>query len=528
MWGPSWSRRTVIAAAAAVFVVACVLPFAYMVALSLASGARHGGAAALLLDQRQRQLLFTTTTLGLGTAALATVIGAPLGVALARIDVRGKAAWRVMLAAPMLLPPYVMGLAWVWLGGPTGLLADVAGRDVLSAWTYSLPGAIVVLALVLYPVSMLATEMAVRRIEPRLEEAALLVAKPGRVLRAITLRLAGPSILAAALLIFVLAIAEFAVPGLLRVRVFTTEVFTAFAALYDFGRATTLALPLLVVTTVVAAVAVVALGDRLVTTRRGTTIGASPSSFAGWKTASMGAWTVIIVLALVLPVALLVREAAAVRSWGVVVDGSGGAIVTSVLVATLGATVTTVIGFCIGYARARGPRSFGILIDVACVVLFAVPSTVVGIGLIGLWNRSGPLGAIYGTTGMLVLVSLARCLPVAALGMAAAVRQVPTSHEEAAATAGASWGRTVASIVTPQVLASGIAVWVVVFVLTFGELGASVLVAPPGEGTLPIRIYTLIANAPTAHVAALALLQTLVILTPLILLACAAVAREPR
>ena len=53
--------------------------------------------------------------------------------------------------------------------------------------------------------------------------------------------------------------------------------------------------------------------------------------------------------------------------------------------------------------------------------------------------------------------------------------------------------------------------WVVVFVLAFGELGTSILVAPPGESTLPIRIYTIIANTPASQVAALALLQALVI-----------------
>ena len=51
----------------------------------------------------------------------------------------------------------------------------------------------------------------------------------------------------------------------------------------------------------------------------------------------------------------------------------------------------------------------------------------------------------------------------------------------------------------------------------FGELGASILVSPPGESTLPIRIYTIIANAPASVVAALALLQLMVILVPLAL-----------
>ena len=44
------------------------------------------------------------------------------------------------------------------------------------------------------------------------------------------------------------------------------------------------------------------------------------------------------------------------------------------------------------------------------------------------------------------------------------------------------------------------------------------LVAPPGESTLPVRVYTIIANTPPAEVAALALLQVGIILIPLALL----------
>jgi ABC-type spermidine/putrescine transport system permease subunit II len=59
------------------------------------------------------------------------------------------------------------------------------------------------------------------------------------------------------------------------------------------------------------------------------------------------------------------------------------------------------------------------------------------------------------------------------------------------------------------------AAWVIAFVFAFGELGASILVSPPGESTLPIRIYTLIANTPSTVVAALAVLQIAVIGIPL-------------
>jgi ABC-type spermidine/putrescine transport system permease subunit II len=70
-------------------------------------------------------------------------------------------------------------------------------------------------------------------------------------------------------------------------------------------------------------------------------------------------------------------------------------------------------------------------------------------------------------------------------------------------------------IVLPQMQLGIAGAWVIAFVLAFGELGVSILVAPPGETTLPIRIYTIIANAPPSQVALLALLQSVVIFTPL-------------
>jgi iron(III) transport system permease protein len=342
------------------------------------------------------------------------------------------------------------------------------------------------------------------------------------------MRLAAPSITAAALLIFVLAISEFGVPGLLRVRVFTTEVFTAFAALYDFGRATLMALPLLLLSIAVAAVAVSVAGERLVTTQRGLAAGHGAALFDTWTSVGVVAAMSVVILALILPLALLWREASGVRSWTAAVEGSSTAIGNSLLFATVGATLTTGVGLILGYARARAGRRVGFFADLTFVVLFSVPSTIVGVGLISLWNRPGPLGTLYGTDAMLLLGYLARFLPVAALGMAAAVQQVPGSHEEAAATTGAGWTRTMMHIVVPQVFPALIAVWVVVFVLAFGELGASILVAPPGETTLPIRIYTLIANAPPSQVAALALLQAGVILSPLLVLAWGIAARDTR
>ena len=195
---------------------------------------------------------------------------------------------------------------------------------------------------------------------------------------------------------------------------------------------------------------------------------------------------------------------------------------------TLGATLVVALAVWVGHAQARIRRGPRLTLQVLLVLLFATPSTIVGIGLIGLWNRPGLAGALYGTDAMFLLAYLARLVPVAILILAASAQTVAVSQEEAAAVSGAGWIRTMRRIVLPQMRFGIAAAWVVAFVLAFGELGVSVLVAPPGEATLPIRIYTIIANTPASQVAALALLQTLVIFAPVAILGAALSVREAR
>jgi len=511
-WELRSGRTVVMALATAAFTVFCVVPVAYMIDVALVGARTTQLRATLLLDERQRTLLYNTALLGVGAATLSTLIGAPLGLALARIPLRFKRVLRLALAAPALFPPYVVAVAWTLFA---------RGES-----TFSLAGAVVVLALVFYPLSMLATEVGVRRVEPRLEEAGLLVARPGRVLRRITLPLVAPSTLAAALVIFVLAVSEFGVPGVLRVRVFTTEIFSAFAALYDFGRATVLAWPLMMVCAVIAAVGAMLGGERILTTQRRLEA-RSVLQLDAWRRPAFVLAIATLGIALILPCAVLVIEARRASSVLGVIEGSQNAAIMSFMIAAATATIATAIGLCLGYARATARPRTGIAMDMLIIVLFAVPSTVLGIGLIGVWNRPGALGVVYATPAMLVLATLGRFVPVATLALAAAMRAVPTSHEEAAAVGGARWLRTMTRIVLPQVKLALGAAWVVTFVLAFGEVGASILVIAPGESTLPIRVYTLIANAPPGHVATLALFQSLSVLCPLVLLGFA-VLRQPR
>jgi iron(III) transport system permease protein len=511
------SRTIVLTAASVAFLLICASPAIYMFASSFVSkdgGFTLANYSRIIAEPRQRSLLLSSATLGIGAALLATAIGAPLGILLARSDVPFRRIVRILLSVPLVIPPYVLALSWILLTSPSGVLARILGRDVLSSYTYNSFAAALVLGIAFYPIAMLATEAAARRVNGRLEEAGLLVIPHRSVFFRITLRLVSPTIVASALIVFVLSISEFGVPGLLRVRVFTTEVFTAFAALYDFGAATALALPLLILVLCAALAAKAIIGDQLVSTSRTASEGI-PLHLGNFRSVTFVLVVLLLLACVFLPLSTLMIETRGLHQIAGAFALSGSAIRNSLLLSAVGAIAITSLGLLLGYQRSHSHSWLAKVQDILFILLFAVPSTVIGVGIIGLWNRPGIPAQLYASNLPVLVAYMARFVPVAALMLSASNRHIPASSEEAARLAGARSPRSFASIVVPQMRAGIAASFVVVFIFVFGELGATVLVAPPGESTLPVRVYTLIANAPASDVAALALIQSAIVLLPM-------------
>src|SRR4029453_10704662 len=358
------SGRGVAFAAAATTLVGVVVP---PLCVPAAFPAWNGGWSdyqAAFLDGRQVRLLINSARIAGGAALLGTAIGAPLGFLLARAPIRARSAVRLGLAVPVVIPTYALALSWVFMAGGAGLATRAFGSDAIARLTYSSIGVAVVLALALYPVSMLATEAAARRIESRLEEAALLGAPATRVLARITVPLLWPSIASSALLTFVLALSDYAVPNLLRQRVFTTEVFTAFAALYDVSRATALALPLL---------AAAAGGGYLVASFGASVLGTGRASvLTGVRLRRRGpiaAAVIALVLGagVVLPIASLAAEAGSVAAIRQGLDRSGAAVVESLMLSSVAATLSVAVSLVLGHSRARATRQMARAADASLI-----------------------------------------------------------------------------------------------------------------------------------------------------------------
>src|SRR5215475_3020527 len=184
-WFQASARNIALGMAVAFFVTLCVLPAAWMLGVSLIDPAGGGALrnySRLFAESRQRQLMLNSALLGAGASLLATLIGAPLGLLFARARFPLKRLLRISLFTPLVIPPYILALEWIYVGGSTGLITQLFGRDLLSEWTYSLTGVVVTLGAGFYPLAMLATEAAARSVDGRLEEAALLAASRRRVL----------------------------------------------------------------------------------------------------------------------------------------------------------------------------------------------------------------------------------------------------------------------------------------------------------------------------------------------------------
>jgi iron(III) transport system permease protein len=137
------------------------------------------------------------------------------------------------------------------------------------------------------------------------------------------------------------------------------------------------------------------------------------------------------------------------------------------------------------------------------LALLAVPGPVVGAGLVAAWGSSA-FEALYDSPAVLVAAALARYLPIATLLVAAASARVGGDTADAAAVAVpplAAFRHAVLPGLAPAAVLGGLAV----AALAAGEISASLMVVPPGFGTVATRMYNLLHYGASPDVAGLAL-----------------------
>ena len=464
---------------------------------------------------------------------LAVFFGLITALWLATLEARGRNAFLALAIVALALPPFLVTNCWLDLLGETG-----AWRAWLPLNVFSLGGTVWILSLMLWPITTLLVLSGWRRLE-----ASQLECDPAltgfALVRVLLLPMACGELALAALVTFVLALNNFAVPAVLQVKVLPDEMWIRFNTAFDTLGALKAGLPL-----IIAPVFLLALfWRREIAWPR--LQGAVPPRIFRRQLGSAWFWLCgALALALcAVSVGLPLAEIALTkRTWmelpGAVEAGTG-AIWNSFWLAVLAATGVIVISFMASFQRrdaesaekhrekpflrACSPSSAPLRLSLGWLPFF-LPGVLLGIGLIWLFNRP-PLLGFYRSGGIVVLAFAVRYFALGWSGARHALRTTDRDLSDAAQLEGATRWQMFCHVLWPQIAPQMLAAWYVVYLLCLWDVESMVLVVPPGGETLALRIFNLLHYGYAAQVNALCLALLGLAVAPLVLVAALGRAR---
>ena len=528
---PAWVRLCWVIAAAIAAPVAAVLLTA-----AVPAGAvwRHIWATTL------PEMLGNSAALLVLVALMAGSAGAVTAWLVSTCAFRGRAVLEVALLLPLAMPAYVCGYAYVWLldiSGPVqSTLREVTGLRFGQYWfpeIRSLPGAALMLAMVLYPYVYLLCRGAFLQQSVCLVEASRTLGHGlSRTFFHVALPLARPALAAGVALALMETLADFGTVQHFAVRTFTTGIYEAWFGLGDRGAAAQLATALIGCVTLLLLAERASRGDRRFypTTTRQPPL--RPVELRGWREA-------LAILACAAPILLGFVIPGAVLLWLMVTVGDPLSparflpfATNSLLLAGVTAALAVLIAAMLAWAARLHPSPMQRGANRVAGLGYAVPGSVIAVGTLvpfGLfdnvldgWMRAN-LGLstgllLSGTMVALVFAYLVRFLGVALGAVESGLARIKPSLSDAARVLGRRPGQAAREVELPLARGALATAAILVFVDTMKELPATLIVRPFDFDTLAVRVHSLAADERLAEASTAALMIVVVGLVPLALL----------
>ncbi|HEU4433926.1 MAG TPA: iron ABC transporter permease [Pyrinomonadaceae bacterium] len=471
------------------------------------------------------EAILNSIGLSVFTVLLCAIVGVPLALLFERFDFPGRRVFAALAALPLVLPPLVGTVAFIFLYGETGILAHgIQNLLALERPPWSLQGWAALLffhTYTMYPFFYVLTGAGLRRIDASLAEAARsLGGSRSVVLRRVLLPQLTPSLIAAALLTFMTSMASFSAPLLFggNVRVLTLEIFTA-RQRGDLVMGVTETVVLAIIS-----LAALIFFQRYEGTRKfaAATMKGAPrrrAAIASGKTRVLATIVAIVfAILLVLPVATLVLVSFAREgSWTTQTLPSAytfanyvrvfseplaaEVFVNSLSMSAIAAVAALLWSFCIVtllLRRGRGARagrlfdqSWRRVLSLLVLIPWALPGTVVAVSVAEAYGRPGSLlgsFVLVGTFWILPVVYFLRFMPLVVRALQASMEQLDPALDEAAGSLGARAWQRFTRVTLPLVWPGAVAGTLLAFVIALGEYVASVLVFVPANRPISIAI----------------------------------------
>jgi iron(III) transport system permease protein len=471
--------------AVSVFGILCLvtLPTTAMLVSSLATGSEE------ILRPSFINALQNAMIVAAAVALLAASIGMPLGVLASRYVFPLRNVALATIALPLLLPTFLWAIGWSSILNLTGFSGAIL--------SFAAPS----ISLVAFTTLVSAYSLSASQVE-----AALLAGGEWAVLKHTLGYVAVPAG-GAALLAGLLSLSDPGPGQIFGLATVSGEILTSFSALYDFNLASRQCLALAGVVLTVAIPFGLVMAPQVSTeilAKQTTAARLSRNRWGGqcvftavllYSLTMLG----IPVLGLIKPV---VADASLGRAWGEfirVVGSTGVYAIGSGIIATL-------LGLLFAAAIGRSERMKSIAVAF-CFVLFAVPPAVTALAFVQAGTSAPQWADIVFRSRFAVTLALgARFFPVAALVAIRAWTSMPRTWALAGGIQGVRLTAYVRSVVFPFLAPSLLASVIICGLLATADVVTVLLVHPPGQSSLPLTIFTIMANAPQSLVAALCLL----------------------
>ncbi|MDJ0951223.1 MAG: iron ABC transporter permease [Alphaproteobacteria bacterium] len=486
-------------------------------------------------------------SLGVGTGVLVIGVGTAWLVTMCQFPGRRVFEWALLI--PFAVPAYVIAYTYTGLldfAGPlqTGL-RDVFGWESRADYWFpeirSLAGAVIMMALVLYPyVYLLARAAFVEQSVCALEVSRTLGCGPWRCFWSVALPLARPSIVAGLALALMETLNDLGTVQFFAVDTFTTGIYRTWLGLGEPTAAAQLSAILMIFV------------FALIALERSSRGGAGfhqatqtyrplPQFVLRGRRALLAvtACAAPIVLGFLLPALALVKWAVETREW---IDASFFRLAWhSLLLAGLTAALAVALAVVLAYGQ-RLHRSW--LSAAAARVAsmgYAVPGAVIAVGVmlpfawidnqVDAWMRAH-LGIstgllLSGTLAALVFAYLVRFFAIATNTVESGLARVTPSMDGAARTLGVGPGATLRRVHLPMIRASLLTAGMLVFVDVMKELPATLIIRPFNFDTLATRVYEFAVDEQLQEASSASLAILLVGIIPVILLSRAVTRARP-
>lgn len=245
-------HRILLASPLGILILAFAISIATIIGDSILTADGRAAWAELIVDRSIWGVVWRTVWSSALVTLLCAVLGMPLALFLARSPRRNM--WLVLVISPWLVSLVVRTFGWLVLLGSRGILntwLQALGLTDAPIQILYTPWAVIIgLTHVLLPFMIVAVLAGLLDQDPKMEEAArMLGSSRWQAFSRVTLPLMMPGVLNGASLVLLIAMGTIVTPlllGGLRDRMLGTQIYTEIFQVFDFQRATAMAVTLLV------------------------------------------------------------------------------------------------------------------------------------------------------------------------------------------------------------------------------------------------------------------------------------------